>query len=71
MTMMKTGSMMSHAIEQWKRHIKDAEGVIAYCDQALDSDLEPWERKEFEAVKAAKIAELPALRTHLEWLLSQ
>lgn len=69
--MMKSGSMLSTAIEQWKQKVSDAEGGIAYCDQALASDLEPWERKEYEKVKASHAAELPALRSHLDYLLSQ
>ncbi|QDH49159.1 hypothetical protein PHYNN_77 [Pantoea phage Phynn] len=68
--MMKSGSMIDTAIQQWKQHVSDAEGGIAYCDQALASDLEPWERKEYEKVKAKHVAELPALRNHLEYLLT-
>lgn len=69
--MMKSGSMLATAIEQWKQRVSDAEGGIAYCDQALASNLEPWERREYEKVKASHLAELPGLKSHLEYLLSQ
>jgi len=69
--MMKSGSMLSTAIAQWKQSVSDAEGAIAYCDQQLDSLLDPWERKEYESVKAKYVAELPGLKSHLDYLLSQ
>lgn len=69
--MMKTGSMLKHCIEQWTQQVSDAEGGIRYCDEALSYDLEPWERKEYEAVRAKHVAELPVLRIHLDYLLSE
>lgn len=69
--MMRSDSMMSTAIADWTQKVKDVENGIAYCDQALATDLEPWERKEYEKVKANYVAEIPALRSHLDYLLAQ
>lgn len=68
--MMTNGSMHTQAVKQWEQMVQDAERGIAYCNEALASDLEPWERKEYESVKQKHVEELPALKTHLDYLLS-
>ncbi|QJI10935.1 hypothetical protein GuL6_014 [Buttiauxella phage vB_ButM_GuL6] len=68
--MMVNGSMQTQAIKQWTQMVQDAERGIAYCNEALASDLEAWERKEYEAVKQKHIDELPALKAHLNYLLN-
>ena len=67
--MMVNGSLHQQAVAQWKQKVQDAERGIAYCDEALASNLENWERKEYEKVKQNHIAELPALKAHLDYLL--
>ena len=67
--MMVNGSLHQQAVKQWTQMVQDAERGIAYCNEALASDLEPWERKEYEKVKQHHIAELPALKAHLNYLL--
>lgn len=67
--MMVNGSMHSMAVAQWKQMVQDAERGIVYCDEALASNLEAWERKEYEKVKQKHVDELPALKAHLAYLL--
>lgn len=68
--MMINGSMHEQAVKQWTRYVQDAERGIAYCDEALASDLEPWERKEYEKVRQSDVDKLPALKEHLAYLLA-
>ncbi|WPJ49509.1 hypothetical protein RCIP0021_00081 [Klebsiella phage RCIP0021] len=67
--MMVNGSLYQQAVAQWKQKVQDAERGIAYCDEALASNLENWERKEYEKVKQRHLNELPALKEHLKYLM--
>lgn len=67
--MMVNGSLYQQAVAQWKQKVQDAERGIAYCDEALASNLESWERKEYEKVKQSHLNELPALKEHLKYLM--
>ena len=55
----------NHYVEIWQQRVSDCKGGIAYCKEALASDLEPWERKEYEKVLANDEAELPGLEAQL------
>lgn len=66
---MKTISMSNHGIELAKRKVSDIEGVIRYCQEALDSDLEQWERKEYSKVLEHNIVRLEEAQAHLNRLL--
>lgn len=42
---------MNIMIKELNRKIKEYQSGIEYCDNALKSNLEKWERKEYQQVK--------------------
>ncbi|QFR55886.1 hypothetical protein JC221_240 [Yersinia phage JC221] len=60
----------NHYVEIWEQRVNDCKGGIAYCETALASDLEPWERKEYSKLLADHKAELPGLEKQLAYVIS-
>lgn len=69
---MKTvNNIHGHYIDLAKDKVKKLKGVIAYCQKAIDSNLEVWERKEYiSTMEKAKI-DLGRANKHLEYLLNK
>jgi len=56
---------MNVIIKQHKEEIKSLEGQARYASKALESNLEAWERKEYEAVRTEALNKAEAMRHHL------
>lgn len=48
--------------------LASAKGQLNYTNEALNSNLEKWERKEFQEVKAMLIEEIESLENRIDFL---
>lgn len=60
----------NHHVEIWEQRVNDCKGGIAYCKEELSSNLEAWERKEYEKLLANHESELPGLENQLAYVIS-
>lgn len=58
--------MNRHYIQVWKEKVFSLEGQIEYCNKALASNLEAWERQEYQSVVKSKEIELAEARAQLQ-----
>lgn len=56
--MMQNGSLIKSHNKFLQQQIDDNKGMIAYCDQKINSDIAAWEKKEYTSVKNAAIKSL-------------
>jgi len=53
---------------QLTQDLKNAQGQLNYTNNALTSNLEAWERKEFEQVKEMLLSDITSLEMRIEFL---
>jgi len=58
-----------HAFEAAIKSVETFKGGIEYCEKALSSDIENWERKEYAAVLEDRRVNLVKAKEHLQYLL--
>ncbi|AOG16140.1 hypothetical protein E_014 [Cronobacter phage vB_CsaM_leE] len=51
--MMQNGSLIKGHGKFLIQQINDNKGIIAYCEEKMNSDIAAWEKKEYAAVKKA------------------
>lgn len=64
--MMQNGSLIKGHGKFLVQQINDNKGIIAYCDEKMNSDIAAWEKKEYAAVK--KPQKNPLLKQKKIWL---
>lgn len=57
--------MKNHIQQQLEMKLQDAKNGLAYCNEALNSSMELWERKEYEVVALDRIREINKIENHL------
>ena len=57
---------MEFILNQHIEKLESLKGQLSYTNKALDSDIEPWERREYLQIRDMYIIEIKELEDHIE-----